>query len=59
MELTDIANVLFNYGIAGIVLAYALWKDKTFTDNINKTMTTLSIAVDDIKDILNKEKEEK
>ena len=58
MEITEVVNVLFNYGIAGIVLAYALWKDKTFTDNINKTMTTLSIAVDDIKDILNKEKED-
>lgn len=60
MEMQEIVNMMFNSGIAVVVLAYALWKDYKFTNQMNESMTKLSTAIDDIKDLLyfNKSKEE-
>ena len=60
MEMQEIVNMMFNSGIAVVVLAYALWKDYKFTNQITESMTKLSTAIDDIKDLLyfNKSKEE-
>lgn len=60
MEMQEIVNMMFNSGIAVVVLAYALWKDYKFTNQLNESMTKLSTAIADIKDLLyfNKSKEE-
>lgn len=59
MEMQEIVNMMFNSGIAVVVLAYALWKDYKFTNQMNESMTKLSTAIEDIKDVLyfNKNKE--
>lgn len=60
MEMQDLVNMMLNSGIAVVVLAYALWKDYKFTNQMNESMTKLSTAIEDIKDVLyfNKHKED-
>ena len=60
MEMQDLVNMMLNSGIAVVVLAYALWKDYKFTNQMNESLTKLSTAIEDIKDVLyfSKHKEE-
>lgn len=52
MEMQDLVNMMLNSGIAVVVLAYALWKDYKFTNQMNESLTKLSTAIEDIKDVL-------
>lgn len=52
MEMKELVDMMLNSGIAIVVLAYALWKDYKFTNQMNESLTKLSTAIEDIKDVL-------
>ena len=52
MEMQEMIDMMLNSGIAIVVLAYALWKDYKFTNQMNESLTKLSTAIEDIKDVL-------
>ena len=52
MDINEMVNLITNGGIAVVVLAYALWKDYKFTNQINETLTKLSDAIDEMKQLM-------
>ena len=59
MDIQEITNLFMNSGAAIGILVYAIWKDYKFTAKITETLTKLDNAIDDIKQIVMMNKDNK
>lgn len=58
--MSDIINMLVNNGVAVVIVAYFIYKDNKFNDNLVKTLTEIVVTLKDMqKDIEKGESNEK
>lgn len=48
----DIVNLLVNNGVAVAVIAYFIYRDNKFMNQLQTTLTTLQTSVDSVKQLL-------
>lgn len=54
MEMSEIANVILNSGVAVVVIAFFMYRDIKFMSQLQTTLTTLVDTVDTLKEVVNK-----
>ena len=58
--MSDIINMLVNNGVAVVIVAYFIYKDNKFNDNLVKTLTEIVVTLKEMqKDIEGNEDNEK
>lgn len=53
MEMSEIANVILNSGVAVVVIAFFMYRDIKFMSQLQTTLTTLVDTVDTLKEVVN------
>lgn len=56
MEMSEIANVILNSGVAVVVIAFFMYRDIKFMSQLQTTLTTLVDTVDTLKEVVNRTK---
>lgn len=57
--MSDIINMLVNNGVAVVIVAYFIYKDNKFNDNLVKTLTEIVVTLKEMqKDIERNEENE-
>lgn len=54
MSMTDILNLIVNSGVAVFVVAYFIYKDNKFNNELVKTLTEITTTLKDMQDDLNR-----
>ena len=56
MEMSEIANIILNSGVAVVVIAFFMYRDIKFMSQLQTTLTTLVDTVDTLKEVVNQQK---
>lgn len=56
MEMSEIANIILNSGVAVVVIAFFMYRDIKFMSQLQTTLTTLVDTVDTLKEVVNRTK---
>ncbi len=56
MEMSEIANVILNSGVAVVVIAFFMYRDIKFMSQLQTTLTTLVDTVDTLKEVVSRTK---
>ena len=54
MQMTDIVNLILNSGVAVIVVAYFIFKDNKWNNELVKTLTEITVTLKTIQDDITK-----
>lgn len=56
MEMSEIANIILNSGVAVVVIAFFMYRDIKFMSQLQTTLTTLVDTVDTLKEVVSRTK---